>query len=96
MNKEKRLKNLSSIAKSEELEENRTTRNFRVVRLEGKRRVEREIMFYNLDAVISVGYRVNSKKATQFRKWATKTLQESKDGMEIVAWIFDLKYLCYG
>lgn len=67
---------LQEIYKSEELEENRTTRNFRVVRLEGKRRVEREIMFYNLDAVISVGYRVNSKKATQFRKWATKTLQE--------------------
>jgi hypothetical protein len=67
---------LQEIYKSEELEENRTTRNFRVVRLEGKRQVEREIMFYNLDAVISVGYRVNSKKATLFRKWATKTLQE--------------------
>lgn len=52
---------LQEIYKSEELEENRTTRNFRVVRLEGKRHVEREIMFYNLDAVISVGYRVNSK-----------------------------------
>ena len=67
---------LQEIYKSEELEENRTTRNFRVVRLEGKRQVEREIMFYNLDAVISVGYRVNSKKATNFRRWATKTLQE--------------------
>ena len=67
---------LQEIYKSQELEENRTTRNFRVVRLEGKRQVDREIMFYNLDAVISVGYRVNSKKATLFRKWATKTLQE--------------------
>ena len=67
---------LQEIYNSEELEENRTTRKFRVVRLEGKRQVEREIMFYNLDAVISVGYRVNSKKATNFRRWATKTLQE--------------------
>ena len=67
---------LQEIYKSEELEEVRTSRNFRVVRMEGKRRVERDIAFYNLDAVISVGYRVNSKKATQFRKWATKTLQE--------------------
>lgn len=67
---------LQNIYKSEELDEKSTIRNFRVVRFEGKRRVEREIMFYNLDSVISVGYRVNSKKATQFRKWATKTLQE--------------------
>lgn len=51
-----------------ELDEKSTIRNFPVVRLEGKRRVEWEIMFYNLDAVISVGYGVDSKKATQFRK----------------------------
>lgn len=67
---------LKEIFKSMELEESRTTRNLRVVRLEGKREIEREIIFYNLDAIIAVGYRVNSKKATQFRIWATKTLKE--------------------
>lgn len=50
---------LQEIYKSEELEEKRTTRNFRVVRLEGKRQVEREIMFYNQDTIIAVGYRAN-------------------------------------
>jgi hypothetical protein len=56
--------------------ETATTRKIRVVRKEGNRNVEREIQYYNLDAVISVGYRVNSKKATRFRQWATKILKE--------------------
>ena len=67
---------LKEIYNSEELIENSTTRKFRVVRLEGNREVKREILFYNLDVIIAVGYRVNSKQATQFRKWATNTLTE--------------------
>ncbi|PIS07410.1 hypothetical protein COT78_03655 [Candidatus Berkelbacteria bacterium CG10_big_fil_rev_8_21_14_0_10_43_13] len=67
---------LTSIFKSEELAEDSTIRNFRIVRSEGKRRVEREVTYYNLDAIISVGYRVNSKKATDFRVWATSTLRD--------------------
>lgn len=68
---------LQEIFKSEELvEDSSTTRKIRVVQNEGKREVEREIQFYNLDAIISVGYRVNSYKATQFRIWATSVLKE--------------------
>jgi hypothetical protein len=67
---------IQEIFKSAELEENPTTRKIRVVRNEGKRQVNREIQFYNLDMVISVGYRVNSIKATQFRKFATRILHE--------------------
>lgn len=67
---------IGEIFKSDELDENRTTRKIRVVRQEGIRQVNREIQFYNLDVVISVGYRVNSIKATQFRKFATRVLHE--------------------
>lgn len=67
---------IQEIFKSGELEESSTTRKIRVVRSEGKRQVNREIQFYNLDLVISVGYRVNSIKATQFRKFATRVLHE--------------------
>jgi hypothetical protein len=67
---------LSEIYKSAELSENRTIRNFRIVQNEGGRQVEREIAFYNLDAIISVGYRVNSTRATQFRMWATQVLRD--------------------
>jgi len=67
---------IQEIFKSGELDENPTTRKIRVVRSEGKRQVSREIQFYNLDMVISVGYRVNSIKATQFRKFATRVLHE--------------------
>jgi len=67
---------LQEIYKSEELEEFSTTRKFRVVQKEGNRDVAREVSFYNLDVIISVGYRVNSKSATQFRRWSTKTLRE--------------------
>jgi hypothetical protein len=59
-----------------ELDEAATCRYFRQVRLEGSRQVAREIPFYNLDAIISVGYRVRSKVATQFRIWATERLRE--------------------
>lgn len=67
---------LKNIYKTEELEEIATIRNFRIVQVEGNRTVEREVNHYNLDAIISVGYRVNSRTATEFRKWATKTLRE--------------------
>ena len=67
---------LQNIFKTKELEKNSTTRNFRMVQIEGKREVARELEFYNLDAIIAVGYRVNSIEATRFRIWATKTLRE--------------------
>lgn len=58
------------------LEENRTIRKFRIVQTEGSRSVSRDVDFYNLDAIISVGYRVNSIRATQFRQWATGVLRD--------------------
>ncbi len=67
---------LTNIYKNGELKEKATIRNFRIVQREGKRMVEREVKFYNLDAIISVGYRINSKQATRFRIWATKTLKQ--------------------
>jgi len=67
---------LRNIYKTNELEEKATIRNFRIVQKEGVRTVSREVLHYNLDAIISVGYRVNSKTATQFRQWATKTLRQ--------------------
>jgi hypothetical protein len=67
---------LKEIFKSGEVERDRTVRKFRIVQNEGQRKVEREVEFYNLDAIISVGYRVNSVRATQFRQWATRVLRE--------------------
>ena len=67
---------LSNIFATEELEEAAVVRKSRIVRREGAREVRRAIDLYNLDAVISVGYRVNSRQATQFRIWATGTLKE--------------------
>ncbi len=67
---------LRNIFKSAELDKNSTIRKFQIVQKEGKRMVKRIVNFYNLDAIISVGYRVNSKRATQFRIWATKTLRQ--------------------
>lgn len=67
---------IKNIYQTGELEEIATIRKFRIVQTEGNRTVEREVSHYNLDTVISVGYRVNSKTATEFRKWATKTLRE--------------------
>ncbi|MDE6440409.1 MAG: virulence RhuM family protein [Bacteroidales bacterium] len=67
---------LKGIYDSGELQSDRTIRKIRIVRQEGKRNVEREIEFYNLDMIIAVGYRVNSYRATQFRIWATQILKE--------------------
>lgn len=67
---------LENIYSSQELTKEATVRNFRTVQTEGNRQVTREILHYNLEAIISVGYRVNSIKATQFRRWATGILQQ--------------------
>jgi hypothetical protein len=67
---------LKGIYAEGELQLEATVRKFRTVQTEGGRQVERDLEYYNLDAIISVGYRVNSRQATQFRIWATRTLKE--------------------
>ncbi len=69
-------KHLQNIYEEQELSRNATISKMETVRQEGERQVKRTVDFYNLDAIIAVGYRVNSKKATRFRQWATKTLKE--------------------
>lgn len=69
-------KHLNNIYETDELHEESTISKMETVRLEGERNVKRALEYYNLDAVIAVGYRVNSKQATQFRIWATQTLKE--------------------
>lgn len=70
---------VSNIYVERELEKDPTIRKFRIVRKEGKRAVERAIDHYNLDVIISVGYRIKSKRGTQFRIWATNVLQDHLD-----------------
>ncbi len=67
---------LSNIYAQDEISREATIRKFRTVQTEGSREVARNIDFYNLDAIISVGYRVNSHRATQFRQWATGVLRD--------------------
>jgi hypothetical protein len=67
---------IANVFEEGELEQNRSCRNFRQVRQEGNRTVERDLLYYNLDVIISVGYRVKSLRGTQFRQWATKRLNE--------------------
>jgi len=67
---------LKEIFNSGELDEQSTIREIRIVQREGERDVSRNVVFYNLDAIIAVGYRVNSREATQFRIWATQVLKE--------------------
>ncbi len=67
---------INNVFSEGELDKNSTIRNFRTVQNEGNRQVERQIEFYNLDVIISVGYRVKSKQGTQFRQWATKRLND--------------------
>jgi hypothetical protein len=67
---------LVNIYNEGELAQNATIRKFRIVRQEGQRQVSREIDHYNLEAILAVGYRVRSTRGTQFRQWATQTLQE--------------------
>lgn len=70
------VEHIQNIYEEAELEEKSTCRNFRQVRIEGSRQVSREIPFYNLDMIISLGYRIKSKIATNFRKWATERIKE--------------------
>jgi hypothetical protein len=70
------LMHLKNIFAEKELDETATTKDFLVVRQEGKRQVQRKLKHYNLDAIISVGYRVSSSRITQFRIWATRTLKQ--------------------
>ena len=70
------VEHIQHIYGEEELDEFSTCRKFRQVRQEGKRMVTREIPMYNLDMIISVGYRVNSKRGVKFRQWANKILKE--------------------
>lgn len=67
---------LKNIYAEQELTPESTIEDFSIVRMEGKRQVKRKIKHYNLDAVISVGYRISSKRATQFRQWATRILNQ--------------------
>ena len=72
-----------------ELQEEETTEDFPVVQKEGSRDVRRTLKFYNLDAIITVGYRVNSRRATQFRQWATRVLRE----FSVKGYVMDKKRL---
>ncbi len=67
---------LQAIYQEGELSEEATCKEFLQVQMEGQREISRQLKFYNLDAVISIGYRVNSKRATEFRQWATRVLKE--------------------
>lgn len=69
-------RHIKNIYKTQELQKKSTVAIFATVQKEGNRKVRREIEFFNLDLILSVGYRVNSKKATVFRQWATKTLRQ--------------------
>jgi hypothetical protein len=69
-------KHLANIYESQELQQEATISILETVQKEGTRNVKRQVEFYSLDAIIAVGYRVNSKQATQFRIWATATLKE--------------------
>ena len=67
---------IKNIYKEGELNKTATVRKFRIVQIEGTRKIRRKVELYNLDVILSVGYRVSSKQATQFRIWATKILRE--------------------
>ena len=70
------LRHIANIYKTSELDETATCAKIAQVRREGRREVRREVAYYNLDLIISVGYRVNSKNATMFRRWATSVLKD--------------------
>ncbi len=69
-------KHIKNIFDEKELDNNSTVAKFATVQMEGEREIKREIEHYNLDVIISVGYRVKSKQGTQFRQWATQRLKD--------------------
>ena len=69
-------RHIKNVYEEGELEQSATVAKFATVQTEGERQVERQIEYYNLDVIISVGYRVKSLRGTQFRQWATKRLNE--------------------
>ena len=69
-------KHIRNISQSEELERKATVSKMEIVRQEGNRKVKRTIEIYNLDMILSIGYRVNSKNATRFRQWANQVLKD--------------------
>ena len=69
-------KHINNVFKEGELQKNPTVAKFATVQTEGKRQVERDVEYYNLDVIISVGYRVKSQQGTQFRQWATQRLKD--------------------
>ena len=71
------VEHIQHIYEERELDEASTCRNFRQVRKEGNRTVTREMPYYNLDMIISLGYRIKSRIATQFRRWATERLKDT-------------------
>ena len=75
------LIHLRNVSASGELEAEATTKEFLVVRSEGRRRVRHRLKLYNLDAIVSVGYRVNSRRGARFRQWATRTEPPSRPSM---------------
>jgi hypothetical protein len=75
-----------------EVAESTTIRNFRIVQTEGNRQVEREIMHYNLQTIIAVGFKVNNERAVQFRKWANKIVKD----FTIQGWVMDEERLKHG
>jgi hypothetical protein len=79
------FEHIQNIYKEGELDEVSTCRKFRQVRIEGKREIKRNIEHYNLDVIISVGYRVNSKQGTQFRQWATQRLKHYLVNLDFAA-----------
>ncbi len=69
-------RHLKNIFETNELDKNATVAKYATVQSEGGRKVERDVIYYNLDVIISLGYRINSKKGIQFRKWASQILKE--------------------
>jgi hypothetical protein len=83
---------IAKIYSDAELAESTTIRNFRIVQTEGNRQVEREIMHYNLQTIIAVGFKVNNERAVQFRKWANKIVKD----FTIQGWVMDEERLKHG
>lgn len=86
-------KHINNVFREGELDEEATVAKFATVQIEGDRRVERQVEHYNLDVIISVGYRVKSKRGTQFRIWATQRLREYLVQVDIIKYIYNSSFL---